>query len=150
MSAAATTVAPSASSLRWLLRSNSAQARIARFMAIGWATTGLNWALFLIVRTALSATWATLIALVVSTLINTAAQRRYTFESAHDAKTARRDHIMSISVFGGAWLLSIWAIALLHSFVPDASSVAELVVAQLCTLCGSGVRFALLQAWNRR
>lgn len=132
----------------WLLRSNAVSARMARFGAIGLVSTLANWILFFVVRSVLSATWATLIALLISTIFNTAAQRRYTFGNGTQ-KSAYRDHLMSILAFGGAWLLSIWAIDLLHSFHPDANAAAELVVSQICILTGSALRFALLQIWSK-
>lgn len=122
---------------------------MARFMVIGWASTGLYWTLFLITQPVITATWATLLALTISTVINTAAQRRYTFDSAQNRASAKRDHLMSLTVFGGSWLLSLWALSLLASFVASPSSLAQLAVAQCCTLTGSAVRFTLLHAWNR-
>lgn len=149
MSAAAIHLTPSTHSVRWLLRSDSAQARMARFMAIGWASTGLYWTLFLALTPALTATWAALVSLASSTLINTAAQRRFTFDSSSERGTAGRDHVMSLTVFFGSWLLSVWALGILASLVASPSAVAQLAVAQACTLVGSAVRFTLLHTWNR-
>lgn len=126
----------------------SAQAA-ARFAAVGAATTALYWALFLLAQPALGATWAALVALVASTLVNTAAQRRYTFCSTADPRTASRDHIASLAAFGGSWLLSVWALGILASLAPAAPALAELAVAQACTLTGSAARFLLLFSWHR-
>ena len=139
-----------ASPLPRLLSSSSATARLTRFAAVGAASTALYWGLFLLARPALGATWGILLALIASTLVNTAAQRRYTFCSTAEPQTASRDHIASLAAFGGSWLLSVWVLRILGSLTPGTSALAELVVAQSCTLAGSATRFLLLHAWHRR
>lgn len=131
------------------LRLPAAGARLVRFVAIGGASTVLYWALFWLARPLMAASWASLLALVASTLANTAAQRRFTFATAGDPRTARRDHLLSLAAFGGSWLLSIAALGWLATLAPSASALSELAVAQACTLAGSATRFAVLQAWSR-
>lgn len=139
---------PAAAAVERLLLSDAAGPRMARFVAIGAASTLLNWVLFLSARSALPATWATLLALVASTLVNTAAQRRFTFDD-RTSRTARRDHLMSLTVFTGSWLGSIAALGWLDAVTSSASAIAELAVVQSCTLIGSAARFGLLHSWNR-
>lgn len=117
-------------------------------MVIGWITTGLYWALFLAFAALLNSSWAALISLTVSTLVNTAAQRRFTF-ATEDSATAKRDHLMSLAVFGLAWLLTVAVLNLANTWFPSIDVYSELALAQACTLLGSAARFSLLQIWTK-
>lgn len=154
MSAAVTTAGPSLRPGR-LLRSTTATTtthrpatQLVRFLAIGWASTGVHWVLFLTLQPVLPLTLATLVALTTSTLVNTAAQRRFAFSARESREEARRDHVMSLVAFGASWLLSLWALQYLLILVPDASAIAQMVVTQACTLVGSAIRFVLLRTWH--
>jgi glycosyltransferase involved in cell wall biosynthesis len=120
--------------------------QLRRFVAIGIASTLAYLALYVALRTVADAFLANALALVVTAVANTAANRRLTF-----GITARRDVVkhqaQGLVVFAAA--LAITSAALsglrwLDSQPPRAVEVAVLVVANLLA---TALRFGLLRSW---
>lgn len=124
--------------------------QIVRFGAIGVVST-LAWAgLYLLLRGAgLGSVAANGMALVVTAIANTAANRRLTFGITGRDGLAR-DHGAGLAAFGLAILLTTTAAALLSRLAPGASRSVELAVIALANVVATAGRFVLLRAWVGR
>ncbi len=121
-------------------------AQVARFAAIGVASTFAYLALYVVLRSALGAQAANAIALVTTAIANTAANRRLTF--AIRGRTAViRHQVQGLVVFGIALGLTASALAVLHAADPAPSRPAELAVLVVANLVATVVRFVLLRSW---
>ncbi|MEP6814534.1 MAG: GtrA family protein [Marmoricola sp.] len=119
--------------------------QVVRFALVGVASTVLYLALYLLLRRALDAQPANLLALLICALTNTAVNRRVTFGVA--GRTTARMHAQGLAVFAlGAGLTSA-ALALLHAVQPDAGSLLEATVLVLATAVATAVRFVLFSRW---
>ncbi|MEU6232724.1 GtrA family protein [Kitasatospora sp. NPDC047058] len=116
------------------------------FLVIGVLSTLFYLLLFVVARSVTGAQAANLIALAVSAVANTAANRRFTF-GITGSEGALKDQLQGAVAFLIGLGLSSGALALLDLLVPDASrpvEVAGLVVANgLATVA----RFLLLKVW---
>jgi putative flippase GtrA len=124
--------------------------QIVRFGAIGVVST-LAWAgLYLLLRGAgLGSVAANGIALVLTAIANTAANRRLTFGVTGRDGLAR-DHGAGLAAFGLAMLLTTTAATLLSRLAPGASRPVELAVIALANVVATAGRFVLLRAWVGR
>jgi putative flippase GtrA len=124
-------------------------AQLRSFVAIGVAST-LAWAvLYTLLRTWLSPVAANAIALVVSAVGNTAANRRLTFGVQGRAGLAR-DHGAGLLAFALALALTTAAWAGLAVVAPHAGRLAEVAVLIAANAVATGGRFVLLRAWLGR
>ncbi|MER8183941.1 GtrA family protein [Kitasatospora sp. NPDC094015] len=116
------------------------------FLVIGVLSTLFYLLLYVAARQVVGPQAGNLIALLVSAVANTAANRRFTF-GITGSKGALRHQAQGGVAFVIGLGLSAGVLALLHRTVPDASKVVEvagLVVANgLATLC----RFLLMRVW---
>ena len=119
--------------------------QVVRFGAIGVAST----LVYLLLFVAISGSWgsqiANLIALLVTAVANTAANRRFTF-GVRGAGGAARQHAEGLIVFGIGLALTSGSLALLHSLT-DPHRAVELVVLVLANLLATVLRFVLLRGW---
>ncbi|HET9614749.1 MAG TPA: GtrA family protein [Candidatus Limnocylindrales bacterium] len=115
------------------------------FGAIGVVST-IAWAvLYVILRGALAPTAANGIALVVTAIGNTAANRRLTFGvRGRDGLT--RDHGAGLLAFGLALALTSGAAAALPLLAPHASRFVELAVLTAANAVATAGRFVVLRA----
>ncbi|WP_406199560.1 GtrA family protein [Kitasatospora sp. NBC_01560] len=124
----------------------STRRQLPSFLVIGVLSTLFYLLLFVVARSFTGAQAANLIALAVSAVANTAANRRFTF-GITGSRGALRDQLQGAVAFLIGLGLSSGALALLDVLVPDASrpvEVAGLVVANgLATVA----RFVLLKVW---
>lgn len=116
------------------------------FAAIGILSTLAYIACYSALRLALPATIANALSLVLTTIGNTAANRRFTF-LAHRNGAATRDHLGGLAAFGTALGLTTLAIAAVHLVAPGASWILELMALVIANLVATTVRFLLLRAW---
>ena len=116
------------------------------FTAIGAASTALFLALYLLLRLASGPQLANAGALLISTLVNTAANRRLTFGVRGRAR-ALRHQAQGLLVFAVGWTLSAGALAALHTLGTAASRSAELAVLVAANLAATVLRFLLFRAW---
>jgi putative flippase GtrA/glycosyltransferase involved in cell wall biosynthesis len=125
---------------------NGLAAQLLRFAAIGIASTGLYALLFLMLRGSMAAWAANALALALSAVANTAANRRLTF-GRRGRRELGRHHVQGLAVFGLCLALTTGTLALLSLLAPNASSAVEL--AALCVANGLGtlLRFVLLRLW---
>jgi putative flippase GtrA len=89
---------------------------------------------------------ANLIALLLTAIGNTAANRRFTFGVGGSTK-ATRHHIEGLVVFGIALAITSGALAGLHTLVAQPHHLVELTVLVLANLVATAVRFVLLRGW---
>jgi len=148
------TLPPSASSLppraaREALRAacHSTLARqLVRFAMVGAVMTASYVTLFLLLREPLGAQVANVVALFVTAVGNTAANRRVTF-GVHGRARAATQHGQGMLIFGLSWGLTSGSLALVHAFAPGASATVDLAVLVVANLGATLARFVLLRHW---
>ena len=117
-----------------------------RFASVGVASTAVYLVLFMLLHGSLGAQAANLIALLVTAIGNTAANRRFTFGIA-DRAGAARHHVEGLIVFGIALALTSGALATLHAVVPEPGRYVDATVLVAANLLATAVRFVLLRGW---
>ena len=120
--------------------------QMVRFGAVGAASTLAFVVLFALIRQVLPAQAANLVALLVTAVANTAANRRLTF-GVRGRESAGRHHLQGLGVFAMAWALTAGALGLLHAAVPVPSHPLELGVLVAANLVATLLRFLLLRSW---
>ncbi len=120
--------------------------QVARFAAIGVASTLAYLLLFALLRTALDAQVANLLALSVTAVANTAANRRLTF-GIRGFDGAVRHQFQGFGVFLLGLAITSGALLLLDHVEPTPSLPVEIVVLVLANLLATVVRFVLLRGW---
>ena len=128
-------------------RGFGAQAR--SFVAIGVVST-VAWAvLYAVLRAWMSPVSANGIALVVSAIGNTAANRRFTF-GVRGRDRLVRDHGAGLIAFAVALALTTGAASLLPVLAPRAGRLTEVAVLVVANAAATVARFVLLRAWVGR
>jgi putative flippase GtrA len=120
--------------------------QVVRFGAIGIASTAAYVLLFMLMQGWAGAQAANLIALLLTAIGNTAANRRFTF-GAGGGTNATRHHIEGLVVFGIALTITSGSLTALHALVPQPHHLVELAVLVLANLVATAVRFVLLRGW---
>ncbi|WP_167096821.1 bifunctional glycosyltransferase family 2/GtrA family protein [Mycobacterium sp. DL592] len=115
-----------------------------RFAAIGILSTVAYLALFVALRP-IGAQGANLVALLVTAVANTAANRRFTFGVRGRAGVGRHQ-FEGLLVFGIGLALTSGALAVLHS-LSEPPRALELAVLVAANLVATVVRFVLLRGW---
>ena len=117
-----------------------------RFGAIGVVSTLAYLLLYLALRQGISPQPANAIALLVTAIANTAANRRLTF-GVRGRDGALRHHLQGLGVFAAALTLTSMSLALLHAITPSPRRITELSVLVLANLAATMLRFVLLRGW---
>jgi putative flippase GtrA len=120
--------------------------QLVRFAAIGVASTVAHLLLFVLLRGVTGAIAANVMALLVTTIANTAANRRLTF-GVRGRDGAARHQLQGLVIFGLGLGLTTGALALLGHVVPDASRAVELAALVLANAVATAVRFVLFRSW---
>jgi putative flippase GtrA len=120
--------------------------QVLRFATIGVLSTLAYAVLYLAFRSALDAQAANALALLLTAVGNTAANRRFTF-AIHGSARYMRHQLQGLIVFGLALGLTASSLALLHILVPDPSRAVELAALVAANLLATILRFALLRSW---
>jgi putative flippase GtrA len=115
------------------------------FATIGIVSTVAYLALFLALSGELGSQGANLVALLLTAIANTAANRRLTF-GVRGRTRAARQQIEGLLVFGVGLALTSGALGALH-WVADPSRAVEVVVLVGANLLATVVRFVLLRGW---
>ncbi|MGN9810456.1 glycosyltransferase [Micromonospora sp. BQ11] len=118
--------------------------QLARFAAIGVASTCAYLLLFVATRGALGAQAANLLALLVTAVANTAANRRLTFGIA-GRRHAGRHHLQGLLAFGLGLALTSGSLAVLHAVSAVPARPVELAVLVAANLAATVLRFVLLR-----
>ncbi len=123
--------------------------QLLRFGLIGIASTIAYALLYLSLHEELKAQAANLTALLLTALVNTAANRAFTFGIRGRAGVARH-HLHGLLVFGFGLAITSGSLYLLHRFDPTVDKVVELSVLVVANLIATIVRFlALRQVFGR-
>jgi putative flippase GtrA len=117
-----------------------------RFGAIGVLSTLAYLAIFLLLRGAISAQPANLLALLITAVANTAANRRITF-GIRGSGGAARAQFQGLIVFALGLALTSGSLFLLHSAAPGAGKHVELGVLVLANAVSTLLRFVLFRGW---
>jgi putative flippase GtrA len=121
-------------------------AQLVRFGVIGVASTAAFAALYLALHAALGAQIANFLALLITALLNTAANRRFTF-GVRGREGAGRHHVQGLLIFGVGLALTSGSLAVLHAVSAAPDKRAELAVLVVANLVATLTRFVALRSW---
>ena len=124
----------------------AAAAPLARFLAIGVASTLAFALLFLLLRGPLGAAGANAAALAITAIGNTAANRRLTF-GLRGREDVLRHHVRGAAVFVLALALSNGALEVLHGIDATPPRTVELTVLVLGSALATVTRYVALKTW---
>jgi putative flippase GtrA len=119
---------------------------VARFVAIGAASTAAYALLFLLLAGALGSAAASALALALTAVVNTAANRRLTF-GIRGRDGLARHQAAGFVVFVLALGLTNGALSVLHDLDRHAPRLLEAVVLVLATLAATVTRYVALSSW---
>ena len=120
--------------------------QLASFATIGVVSTAAYAALYACLRLVLDPAASNALALVVTAIGNTAANRRLTF-AVRDRAGALRDQVGGLVALGAALAITTVAVELLGALAPGAGRAAELAVLVAANLLATVCRFILLRRW---
>lgn len=120
--------------------------QVVRFAAVGVASTAAYVVLFVLMQGWAGAQLANLIALLITAVGNTAANRRFTFGVGGRSQLARH-HVEGLIVFGVALTITSGALGILHATTASPHHLVELGVLVAANLLATAVRFVLLRGW---
>ncbi len=120
--------------------------QLARFFAVGAASTVAYVLMYIWLRTGLSAQLANAISLLATAVLNTAVNRRVTFGIRGRPDLARHQ-AQGLLAFGAGLALTSAALAALHSVAPRPARAAEVIVLVLANLLATVIRFVIYRHW---
>jgi putative flippase GtrA len=120
--------------------------QLLRFGVIGVASTAAYALLYLPLAATIGAQAANFVALVLTAIANTAANRAFTF-GIRGRRRVLRHQGQGLAVFALAWALTSGALAGLGLVAPQASHAVELGVLVVANLAATVLRFLLLRGW---
>ncbi len=120
--------------------------QVVRFAAIGAASTLAYALLYLVLRPLAGGQAANLLALLVTAVGNTWANRWFTF-GVTGRLGAVRHQLQGLAVFGAAWAITSGSLLALHTLQPLAPPLTEILVLTAANLAATVVRFVLLRGW---
>jgi len=120
--------------------------QLVRFAAVGVVSTMAYLLLYVLLREHASAQLANLLALLLTAVGNTAANRRLTFGVRGTHQVARHQ-AQGLLVFATGLALTSGSLAILHTLDPTPSRLVEVSVLVAANLTATLVRFLLFRAW---
>jgi putative flippase GtrA len=120
--------------------------QLARFLAVGAASTLAYVLLYLSLRTGLSAQLANAVSLLATAVLNTAVNRRFTF-GIRGRPALARHQAQGLLAFGAGLGLTSAALAALHAAVPRPARAAEVTVLIGASLAATVIRFLIYRHW---
>lgn len=120
--------------------------QLLRFTGVGIICTASSLALYALLRPVLGPQLANAAALIITSVMNTALNRRLTFKITGSRKRLQ-DHLSGLIVIAVALLITGGSLGVLHAFRPDASVSEELWTTTLSGFLATAVRFTLLRHW---
>jgi putative flippase GtrA len=120
--------------------------QLLRFAAVGVASTLAYLALYALLRLGIGPLSANLVALLVTAIANTAANRRLTF-GVRGTDSAWRHQAQGLLVFAIGLGLTSGALTLLDAVVAQPAKPVELAVLIVANLLATAARFLLLRVW---
>ena len=119
--------------------------QVVTFGTIGALSVVLQSGLYALARLWLEPLLANLVSLAMCTLVNTEANRRFTFQAAR--RPTARVHLDGVIVFLGYYAITSGALVVLHSVRPSSPQWLEITVLVAGSLIGTVARFAALRYW---
>ena len=120
--------------------------QLARFAGVGVVCTAASLALFALCRPWLGAQAANAVALILTSVMNTALNRRFTFRVRGPGRLAE-DHLNGLVALAVALALTAGSLAVLHWLVPATTVAQELWTTTVAGWVATVARFALLRNW---
>ncbi len=120
--------------------------QLLRFTGVGIICTATSLALYALLRPWLGPQLANATALVLTSLMNTALNRRLTFKISGQRRMAR-DHLHGMIVIAVALVITGGSLGVLHWLHPDATVSDELWTTTLSGFVATAVRFTMLRHW---
>jgi len=120
--------------------------QIGRFTVVGVLCTAASIGLYALLRPSVGPQWANALALVSTSILNTALNRAATFR-IQGSHGAARDHVRGLLVMGIAWVITASSLVLLHWIQPEATVTEELWTTTLAGFLATVVRFTLFRQW---
>jgi putative flippase GtrA len=120
--------------------------RVTRFMTVGVASTLAYAALYLALRGPLGAAVANALALALTAVANTEANRRYTF-GIRGRRGRLRQHLMGGGVYALTLGLTSGALGVLHGLDRSPSRPVELAVLIAASAVATATRYVALRSW---
>lgn len=120
--------------------------QLVRFAIVGVGSTALSAVLFAAFQFAMSRQWANVLSLVISTIANTAVNRRFTF-GVSGREGAAKVQVQALILLAMTIAFTAAALKLLELVAPDASTLAAVVAFLLGNVVATCVRFVLLRRW---
>jgi putative flippase GtrA len=130
----------------WRLLLSGENRRPARFVVVGVVSTLAYLIAYLALRPAVGVWWANGLALALTAVANTAANRRYTFGIEGPAGR-RRHYVRGAAAFVAGLVASSLGLVVLHAAVSSPSALVEAVVALAAGAAGTVVRYLLFRHW---
>ncbi|WP_083710178.1 glycosyltransferase [Williamsia sterculiae] len=118
--------------------------QLARFCVIGVASTIAYAVLYLLLHPLTGSQVANFLALAITAVLNTAANRSFTFR-IRGREGAMRHHVQGFAVFLFGWALTAGSLLVLHMSAPGASKHVELAVLIIANLIATLTRFVALR-----
>ena len=129
--------------------SHNVRRQFASFATIGLLSTIAYLVLYAALRAALGRTVSNALALVITSVANTGANRRLTF-GVRGRDRLGYDHAAGLVAFATALALTTASITLLGIVAPSARRFVELAVLMGANLLATAIRFVLLRSWIGR
>ncbi|WP_442545076.1 glycosyltransferase [Arthrobacter sp. KN11-1C] len=120
--------------------------QVVRFGIVGAFSTLAFALLYLLFQGPFGPQQGNFLALLLTAIANTAANRRFTFR-IHGPERQFTQQFQGLVVFLVAWGITSSSLLLLHAIHPDASPSTELLVLTSANIFATLVRFALLRIW---
>jgi glycosyltransferase involved in cell wall biosynthesis len=122
------------------------QTRLARFMTIGIGSTLAYALLFVALAGTLGSRGANIVALTLTAVANTAANRRITF-GVRGRRHIVRDHLGGLIAYVISLALTDVSLVLLHRLDSRPPRLLEVGVLVLASLCGTAARYVGMSTW---
>lgn len=129
-----------------MLRGAGTPGQVGRFVVVGVLSTLGFGVLFWIARGWLGAQAANVVALLLTAVANTAANRSFTF-GVRGRADRMRHQLQGLVVFGLGLAVTSGSLALLAGLAPQATRPTQLMVLTLANFVATVLRFALFRSW---
>jgi putative flippase GtrA len=120
--------------------------QLIRFTGVGVICTASSLALYALFRQWVDPQFANAAALIVTSVMNTALNRRLTFKIVSNRKRAQ-DHLNGLILIAIALVITGSSLGILHAVHPAATVSDELWTTTLSGFVATAVRFTLLRHW---